>query len=236
VETFKNHPSVIVWSLGVLYLLENLGFKISAVVTGLGIGGIAVALAAQAVLADLFSYFAILFDKPFEVGDFIVVDEYMGNVEHVGVKTTRLRSLRGEQLVFANTDLTKSRVRNYRRMETRRQEFRFRIRLDTPIRLAEQVPSVVAEIIRNTDGVKFDRAHLESFGDLSLKYVAVYIVMNSDFNRFMDIQQSINLKMMQEFERLGIQFATPAQTLFVRDRNGPLSGREPGLTKETHGS
>ncbi|RPH35183.1 mechanosensitive ion channel family protein, partial [bacterium] len=183
----------------------------------------------------LFSYFAILFDKPFEVGDFIVVDDYMGTVEHVGVKTTRLRSLSGEQLIFANTDLTKSRVRNYRRMSTRRQEFKFRLRLDTPPRLAEQVPSVVAEIIKGTKGVKFDRAHLESFGDFSLNYVAVYIVMDSNFNDFMDIQQSINLKMMEEFERSGIQFAYPTQALFLQDRNGSPSSKATGMARESHG-
>ena len=226
---------VIVWSLGALYLLENLGFKISAVVTGLGIGGIAVALAAQAVLGDLFSYFAILFDKPFEVGDFIIVDDYMGSVEHVGVKTTRLKSLSGEQLIFANTDLTKSRVHNYRRMTTRRIEFFFRLRLDTPPPLAERVPVVVADIIKATPGIILDRVHLASFNDASLTYDAVYIVQNSDYNKYMDIQQSINFRMMREFERLGVQFAYPTQTVFVQERNGLSSGRPSGMTKDTHG-
>ena len=151
---------VSVWILGILYLLENLGFKISAIVTGLGIGGIAVALAAQAVLGDLFSYFAILLDKPFEVGDFIGVDDFLGSIEHVGVKTTRLRSLSGEQLVFSNTDLTKSRVRNYRRMDTRRVEFTLRIRLDTPGSRLAEIPGVIREVITGLSGVRFDRAHL----------------------------------------------------------------------------
>lgn len=227
---------VIVWSIGILYLLENLGFKISAVVTGLGIGGIAVALASQAVLADLFSYFAILFDKPFEVGDFIQVDEYLGGVEHIGVKTTRLRSLTGEELIFSNTDLTKSRLHNYGRQATRRIEFFFRLRLDTPPRLAEQVPGVVAGIIKTTEGITLDRVHLASFNDASLNYDAVYIVGDSNYNHYMDIQQSINLRMMKEFERLGVQFAYPTQTLFVQDRNGLPSGKSSSTPKETHGS
>jgi small-conductance mechanosensitive channel len=227
---------VIVWSLGVLYLLENLGFKISAVVTGLGIGGIAVALAAQAVLGDLFAYFAILFDKPFEVGDFIIVDDYMGSVEHIGVKTTRLRSLSGEQLVFANTDLTKSRLHNYRRMATRRIEFFLHLRLDTPLRLAEQVPVVVAGIIKATEGVILDRVHLASFDNASLNYDVVYIVQDSDYGHYMNIQQSINFRMMKEFERLGVQFAYPTQTLFVQDRNGHPSGTPSGQTKGAQGS
>jgi small-conductance mechanosensitive channel len=218
---------VVVWLLGVLYLLENLGFKVSAVVAGLGIGGIAVALAAQAVLGDLFSYFAILFDKPFEVGDFIVIDDYMGNVEHVGVKTTRLRSISGEELIFANTDLTKSRVRNYRRMTSRRVEFSFRVRLDTPLRLVERVPALVGEIVRGMNGVKFDRAHLASIGDYSLNYVAVYIVAESDYNRFMDIQQSINLRIMEEFERLGIQFASSIQQILLSPDRPSTSQQKP---------
>ena len=198
---------VVVWSLGILYLLENLGFKVSAVVTGLGISGIAVALAAQTVLGDLFAYFAILFDKPFEVGDFIVVDDYKGSVEHVGVKTTRLRSLSGEELIFSNSDLTKSRVHNYRRMKTRRIEFNFRLHLDTPAKLAERVPSIVAEIVKGTKEVSLERVDLASFDNSSLNYNVVYAVPDSDYDRYMDIQQGINLKMMAEFERLGIHLA-----------------------------
>jgi small-conductance mechanosensitive channel len=226
---------VIVWSLGALYLLENLGFKISAVVTGLGIGGIAVALAAQAVLADLFAYLAILLDKPFEVGDFIAVENYMGSVDHIGVKTTRLRSLSGEELIFSNTDLTRSRVHNYRRQTTRRIEFFFRLRLDTPPELAERVLSVVANIIRSMAGVKLDRVHLVSFDNASLNFDVVYIVGNSDYTQYMNIQQAINLQMMKEFERLGVQFAYPTQTLFVQDHNGIVAAKNSGTMKEAHG-
>ncbi|HEX9006251.1 MAG TPA: mechanosensitive ion channel domain-containing protein [Bacteroidota bacterium] len=204
---------VTAWILGILYLLENLGFKISAIVTGLGIGGIAVALAAQAVLGDLFSYFAILFDKPFEVGDFIAVDDFLGSIEHVGVKTTRLRSLSGEQLVFSNTDLTKSRVRNYRRMETRRVEFTLRVRLETPgARLAE-IPEVIRTVITAVDGVRFDRAHLASIGEYSFDFVAVYIVATADYNRFMDLQQRIYLQILSELERRQVQLAVPVRAL-----------------------
>ncbi len=206
---------VAIWGLAVVFFLDNLGFKISAVIAGLGIGGVAVALAAQAVLGDLFSYFAILFDHPFEIGDFIIIGDYLGTVEHVGIKTTRIRSLGGEQLVFSNTDLTNSRVRNYKRMEKRRVVFKLGVTYQTPLEKLKIIPGIIQNIIKNVKDTVFDRAHFFSYGDFSLVFEIVYYVIGADYNKYMDIQQEINFAIKKEFESRGIEFAYPTQTLFV---------------------
>ena len=206
---------VLVWAVGITFLLDNLGFKISTVVAGLGIGGIAVALAAQTILGDLFSYFVIFFDRPFEIGDFIIIGDYMGSIEHIGIKTTRVRSLGGEQLVFSNTDLTNSRIRNYKRMERRRIVFKLGVVYQTSLDHIREVPGIIKNVIENTNDTVFDRAHFSSFGAFSLDIEAVYYVLSSDYNKYMDIQQSINLEIKEAFENRGIEFAYPTQTLFV---------------------
>jgi small-conductance mechanosensitive channel len=210
--------------LGLVFLLDNLGFEISAVIAGLGIGGIAIALAAQAILGDLFSYFVIFFDRPFEIGDFIVIGDKKGNVEYIGIKTTRLRSLSGEQLVFSNTDLTNSRIQNFRRMERRRVVFKLGVVYETPGNQLAEIPVIVKEIIDEQPDVTFDRGHFASYGDFSLNFEFVYYVMSSDYNKYMDTQQAINLKIYQEFEKRGIVFAYPTQTLYLNKIGG--SGRE----------
>ncbi len=204
---------VIIWGIGITFLLDNLGFKISAVIAGLGIGGIAVALAAQAILGDLFSYFVIFFDRPFEIGDFIIIDDYMGSIEHIGIKTTRVRSLGGEQLVFSNTDLTNSRIRNYKRMEKRRVVFKFGVVYDTPLEQLKVIPDMIKDIITNINDTGFDRSHFAAYGDFSLNFEVVYYVMSGDYGKYMDIQQDINFAMKEEFGKLGIEFAYPTQTL-----------------------
>ncbi len=206
---------VIIWGIGITFLLDNLGFKISTVIAGLGIGGIAVALAAQAILGDLFSYLSILFDRPFEIGDFIIVGDYLGTVEHVGIKTTRVRSLSGEQLVFSNTDLTNSRLRNYKRMGKRRVVFKLGVVYQTGMQQLKQIPTVIKNIIENIDDTVFDRAHFFSYGDFSLVFEIVYYVMTRDYNKYMDIQQEINFAINEEFEKRGIEFAYPTQTLYL---------------------
>lgn len=209
----------VIWVLALIFLLDNLGVKISAVVAGLGIGGIAVALAAQAVLGDLFSYFVIFFDKPFEVGDFIIIDEKLGVVEHIGIKTTRIRALGGEQLVFSNTDLTNSRVHNYKKMDKRRVVFSLGVTYQTPAEKLKRIPGIVREIIETQEDAAFDRGHFSSYGDFSLNFEFVYYVTGSDYNKYMDIQQAINLSIYEAFEREGIEFAYPSQTLFVNKVN-----------------
>ncbi len=210
---------VVVWGIGLVFLLDNLGFEISAVIAGLGIGGVAIALASQAVLGDMFNYFAILFDKPFEVGDFIIVGDFLGSIEHIGIKTTRLRSLGGEQLVFSNTDLTSTRIRNYKRMQKRRVLFRLGVIYQTAVSQMKEIPDIIKGIIENTEGTTFERAHFASFGDFSLVIEVVYYVLSPDYNVYMDTQQKINYDIMEEFEKRGLEFAYPTQTIFLEKPN-----------------
>jgi small-conductance mechanosensitive channel len=205
----------IIWVGAACFFLDNMGFKISAVIAGLGIGGIAVALAAQAVLKDLFSYFSILFDRPFEVGDFIITGEHLGVIEKIGIKTTRISSLGGEQIIFSNTDLTNSRVRNYKRMLKRRVVFKLGITYDTPLEKIKQIPGIIENIVKKIDNAALDRAHFSAYGDFSLIYEIVYYVTGGDYNRYMNIQQEINFSVKEAFEELKVEFAFPTQTLYV---------------------
>ncbi len=206
---------VAVWALAIVVFLDNLGFKISAIIAGLGIGGIAIALAAQAILGDLFSYFCILFDRPFEVGDFIILDEYLGTIEHIGIKTTRIRSLGGEQVILSNTDLTSSRVRNYKRMGKRRVVFKLGVTYQTSLEQLKVMPGIIEKIIKGVKDTTFDRAHFFSYGDFSLVFEVVYYVMSRDYNKYMDIQQEINFAIKKEFGARDIEFAYPTQTLYL---------------------
>lgn len=204
-----------VWLVAVIFLLDNLGFKVTTVVAGLGIGGVAVALAGQAILKDLFSYFAILFDRPFEVGDFIAVGDKMGTVERVGVKTTRLRSLSGEQLVFSNADLTDSRVQNFKMMKNRRVAFNIGVTYETPGKKLKEIPGLVEKIIADVEDADFDRAHFHSYGDFSLIYEIIYFVRGNDYKKYMDVQQRINVAIFDEFAKRKIDFAYPTQTVYL---------------------
>ena len=210
---------VVVWGVGITFLLDNLGFEISTVVAGLGIGGIAVALGAQAILGDLFSYFVIFFDRPFEIGDFIIVDDLMGTIEYVGIKTTRVRSLGGEQLVFSNTDLTNSRIRNYKRMQKRRVVFKLGVTYQTTLDQLKEIPGIIKNVIENIEDAVCDRAHFRTYGDFSLDFEIVYYVLSGDYNKYMDIQQDINFAIKAEFDKQEIEFAYPTQTLFVEKTN-----------------
>lgn len=202
---------VIAWLIGIVFLLDNLGFDISAVIASLGIGGVAIALASQGVLQDLFSYFSILLDRPFELGDFIIVGDYLGTVEYVGIKTTRLRSIDGEQIIIANTDLTGSRIRNFKRMRQRRIVFKFGLVYETTPQQLAQVPNIVAEIIDRTPNANCDRAHFAGYGEYSLDFEVVYFINTNDYNVYMDAQQEINLAIKTKFSDLGIEFAFPTQ-------------------------
>jgi small-conductance mechanosensitive channel len=214
-QGFMTLIRVVVWGLATILLLDNLGFRINTVIAGLGIGGIAVALAAQNILGDLFAYFSIMFDRPFEIGDFIIVGDYMGVVNHLGVKTTRIGSLGGEQIIMSNKDLTDSRVRNYKRMEKRRVLFRLGVTYQTPFGKLQEIPEVIAGVIRGVEDTTFDRTHFSSYGDFSLVFEVVYYVLSNDYTKYMNIQQEINLKIHEEFEKRQIEFAYPTQTLFL---------------------
>nr|MBV6629659.1 mechanosensitive ion channel family protein [Oceanococcus sp. HetDA_MAG_MS8] len=211
---------VVLWAVVLLLALDNLGVDITALVAGLGVGGIAVALAVQNILGDLFASLSIVIDKPFEVGDFIVVDTFYGTVENVGLKTTRVRSLGGEQLVFANSDLLGARVRNYKRMRERRILFKFGVLYQTPPDLLEQIPVMVREIIEAIPDIRFDRAHFFAFGESSYDFEVVYWMQTPEYNLYMDTQQSINLALVRRFAEAGIDFAYPTRTLFVEKMPG----------------
>jgi small-conductance mechanosensitive channel len=206
---------LVLWSVALLLVLENLNFDVTALVASLGVGGIAVALAAQNILGDLFASLSILFDKPFVVGDFIIVDDMLGTVEKVGLKTTRVRSLFGEQLVFSNNDLLSSRIKNYKRMEERRVVFTLGVTYQTNAEQLELIPGIIKETIENQEKVRFDRSHFKGYGDFALLFETVYWVTEPDYNLYMDIQQKINLELFHRFEEQGIEFAYPTQTIHL---------------------
>lgn len=208
------------WSILILMALDNLGVDITALVAGLGIGGIAVALAVQNILGDLFASLSIVLDKPFVYGDFIIVDDLMGTVERVGVKTTRVRSLSGEQLVFSNSDLLGSRIRNYKRMRERRVVFSVGVIYQTPHAQLAEIPQLLRGIVEAQPDVRFDRAHLKELAAASLDFEVVYYVLSPDFNVYMDRQQAINLEIFGRFEAEGIEFAYPTQTLYLAGTRG----------------
>ncbi len=207
--------NILIWAVALLLFLDNLGIKITTLVAGLGVGGIALAFAANAILQDLFSFVTIFFDRPFEIGDFINVGDYSGTIERIGIKTTRVRSLSGEQLVFSNTDLTNSRIRNYKRMENRRIAFTIGVTYDTPSEKLRLIPEIISEIISSVEKTKFDRAHLKTFGDFSINFEVVYFVLSQDYNVYMDIQQEINFCLKNEFDKHGIEFAFPTQSIYI---------------------
>lgn len=206
---------VTIWAAIALMALDNLGVDVTALVASLGVGGIAVALAVQNILGDLFASLSIIIDKPFVVGDFIIVDDYMGTVEHVGLKTTRVRSLSGEQLIFSNSDLLKARLRNYKRMSERRALFAFGVLYSTTPEQMADIPPLVRRIIESQPLTRFDRAHFKDFGDSSLNFEVVYWMLDPDFNRYMDTQQQINLQLLRELGARGIGFAFPTRTVAV---------------------
>lgn len=203
------------WVLVALVALDTAGIDITALVAGLGVGGIAVALAVQSILGDLFASLSIVLDKPFVIGDYVVVGDMMGTVEQIGVKTTRLRSLSGEQLIFSNNDLLSSRIRNYKRMSERRAVFRFGVTYQTSREQLERIPGIVRDIIERQENTRFDRAHFASYGDSSLDFEVVYFMLVPDYPVFMDTQQAVNLELYSRFEELGIDFAYPTRTVYV---------------------
>lgn len=211
--------NILIWSMGLVFLFDNLGYDVTAIITGLGIGGLAVALAAQTILGDLFNYFVIFFDRPFEIGDYIVVDDKNGNIEHIGIKTTRIKSLSGEQIVISNSDLTNSRVHNFKRMERRRILFSLGVTYQTTPAQLREIPDIISKIVTDQQDAEMSRCHFSSYGDFSLNFETVYFVTEPDYVKYMDIQQSINLRIFEAFAEKKIEFAYPTQTLFVEKSN-----------------
>ncbi|MCK6616707.1 MAG: mechanosensitive ion channel family protein [Cyclobacteriaceae bacterium] len=208
--------NVAVWVLGLVFLFDNFGYNVTAIITGLGIGGIAIALAAQNILGDLFNYFVIFFDRPFEVGDFIVVDDKRGTVEYIGIKTTRIKSISGEQIIISNSNLTSSRLHNFRRMEQRRAIFNIGVVYGTPLEKLKKIPDMITQIIINEPLTTPDRVHFATYGDFSLNFEVVFFVQSSDYKQYMDIVQDVNFKIYEIFEKERIEFAYPTQTIHLK--------------------
>jgi small-conductance mechanosensitive channel len=215
VYAFRVASIVALWTIAVLVAVDNLGFDVTALVAGLGIGGVAIALATQSILGDLFASLSIVVDKPFVVGDFIRVGDDLGAVERIGLKTTRVRALSGEQLIFGNADLLNSRIRNYRRMDERRVLFRIGVVYQTPAAMLKRIPAMVREIIEAQPATRADRAHFAEFGASDYAFEFVYYVLSPDYNTYMDVQQTINLAIVECFEREGVEFAYPTRTVFL---------------------
>jgi small-conductance mechanosensitive channel len=208
----------VIWLLIGFSALKTFGIDVTALVTGLGISGIAIALAVQNILGDLLAALSIVFDKPFDVGDTIVVDQITGTVEHIGLKTTRIRSISGEQIILGNADLLRSRLRNMKRMYQRRAVFHLDVVYDTPPDVVARIPHLLQEIVTAQTPVKFDRSHVATFTESAVRVETVYFVLDPDYNRYMDIQQAIYLAVLRRFAAEKIAFAFPTRTMVhVRD-------------------
>lgn len=208
------------YALLVLLILQNLGVQVGALLASMGIAGIAIGLAAQSMLGDLFASLAIVLDKPFVIGDFIIVGDKMGTIENIGLKTTRMRSLSGEQLIIANSDLLSARIQNYKRMTERRVVVRFGVVYQTTPEQLRQIPPMVREIIEAQELTRFDRAHFYKFGDSSLDFEVIYYMLDPDYTKMMDSLQDLHLRMMERFADLGVEFAYPTRTIFVQREEG----------------
>lgn len=209
---------VSMWVIATVLILSNLGYDVTGLVAGLGIGGLAIAFALQNVLSDIFASFSIFLDRPFEPGDFIIVGEDMGVVERIGIKTTRLTSLWGQEIVISNQELTSSRINNYKKMSKRRIHFSIGVTYDTPVRKLERIPGIVKEIFDMFKDAELNRVHFKSFGDFSLNFEIAYYVDTGDYNKYMDIQQDINFEIKRRFDRENIEFAFPSQTIYLHKR------------------
>ncbi len=207
---------IVLWSLGVIFVLSNLGIEVTSLLAGLGIGGIAVAFALQGVLSDLFASFSIYADKPFRIGDFIVVGADSGTVERIGIKSTRIRTLQGEELVISNAELTTARVQNFKRMNKRRISFKFGVTYETPHDRVKEITGIVKRIFEAIDRTELDRVHFTTFADSALVFDVVYYVDSPDYADYLDRQQRFNFELMDKFAELGIEFAYPTQTIYTK--------------------
>lgn len=207
---------IIAWAVAVILILSNMGYNVTSLIAGLGIGGLAIAFALQNILGDLFSSLAIYFDKPFKPGDFIVMGDYMGIVKKIGLKTTRIQALQGEEIVVPNNELTNAKVQNFGKMEKRRIVFSIGVAYDTPVNKLKEIPSIIKEIINKANLAEVDRIHFKSFGDFSLIYEIVFFVSSGEYNVYMDIQQKINIAIIEKFEKEKINIAFPTQTIHLK--------------------
>lgn len=217
---------LIIWSAVSLLVLSNLGVEITTLIAGLGVGGIAVALAAQGILSDLFASLSMYLDRPFDIGDFIIVGDYLGTIEKIGLRTTRIRSISGEQIIFGNDDLVKSRIRNFARLNERRIKFGFGIEYNIPAVKVEMAATITKEVIEAIEGTRFDRVHFKEYGDYSLIFEVIYYVLYPEYAIYMDRQHQINMGLYRRFEEAGIPFAFPTSTIHVRG----IERADPGVS------
>ncbi len=210
----------VIWVVAVLTLLSNMGFNITSFVAGLGVGGVAVALALQNIFNDLFSSFSIYFDKPFVVGDFIIIGDKMGVVKDIGIKSTRIQSLQGEEIIISNRELTTAQIQNFKKMEQRRIVFHFGVLYETPHDKLVLIPKIVKKIIEDHKMARFDRAHFQEFADSALRFEIVYFMTVPGYNEYMDTQQDINFAIREAFSKEGVEMAYPTRTLYIKGQDG----------------
>ncbi len=208
----------VLWGFAIILALQNLGYNVSTLIAGLGISGIAVAFAIQNILGDIFASFSIYFDKPFQVGDFIVVNDNMGNVKKIGLKSTRIETFQGEELVLSNKQLTETGIHNYKKIEKRRVVFPLGVSYSTSQEKLKKIPGIIKNIIDNTKLAETDRVHFKEFGDFSLNFEVVYFANTSDYKEYMDARQEINLGIKDKFEKERIEIAFPTQTIFLNKK------------------
>ena len=216
IDTIGKITKFVLWVLGIMLVLSNLGVDVTSLIAGLGIGGVAIAFALKEILADLFSSFAIYFDKPFKIGDSIQVGNDRGTVIKIGIMTTRLKTPQGEELVMSNRELVSSRIQNFKKLKERRGLFSFGVAYETPVNLLRNIPNDIKQIISSIEGVRFDRAHFNRFDESALNFDVVYYVESSDYVKYANTQQEINLKILEKFEEKGIEMAYPTRTVFVK--------------------
>lgn len=217
---------LLIWTVALLVVLSSWGIEVTTLVAGLGVGGVAAALAVQSLLGDLIAGLSLFFDRPFDIGDFIIVGDVLGNVDKVGLRTTRIRSLSGEQVIYPNGELTKSLIRNYHRMEERRVVFAFGIEYNVAAETIERAQAIAQESVEAQQDVRFDRAHFKSYGAYSLDFEVVFYVLSRDYNVYMQKQHDVNLHLYRRFQEEGIPFAFPTRTIYTRREGGGPSGIE----------
>ncbi len=215
IKFFGTVIKIAVWSVAILMVLGNLGIEITPLIAGLGIGGIAIAIALQSVLGDLFAAFAIYFDKPLKDGDFIIIGNDMGTIKRIGIKSTRIQTLQGQELVVSNSELTNTRINNYKQMKKRRVVFSFGVKYSTNLKKLKKIDEIIKQVVKEVKGADLDRVHFKEFGNFSLNYEVVYYLNTPDYNKYMDVQEEINFKIKEAFEKEKIVFAFPTQTVYL---------------------
>lgn len=205
----------VLWLLGGTVVLQHFGYNVSTLIAGLGIGGIAIAFALQNILADVFASFSIYFDRPFEIGDFIIIGADMGVVKKIGIKSTRITTLQGEELVVSNSELTTARIRNFKQMEERRILLNIGVIYETPVEKLRLAKQIISETISSQEHVRLDRVHLKTLAADSLVFETVFYIDSQDYLTYAEANESINFELLERFSKAGIEFAYPTQKLFI---------------------